>query len=577
MAVARKQAVALLEEIALLLELKGENPFKIRAYTNGARALGTLDGDFEALVRSGDLAKVKGFGKALVEKLAEFVETGELGYLNDLRSEFPETLGELMRLNGVGPKKVKLFYEDLGIATVAELEDACKDGRVAALPGCGQKTADKIVAAIARSREHDGLFHYEQARAAADRVMDTLAALPQVQRIELAGSLRRFKEVTKDVDILASAADPGPVMAAFAAMPEIQTMLAQGETKSSAIFRNGIQCDLRIVDDEIFANALHHFTGSKDHNVAIRGRAIELGMKVSEWGLFAERGEGERIPCADEAALFKHLGLSMIPPELRENLGEIEAAEHGELPAQLVTEDDYRGVLHCHSHASDGSDSIEALAAHAIEAGHAYLGITDHSVSSFQANGLSAERLLAQVEQVRAVQESVGDSLTLFAGVECDIKTDGSLDYEDDVLAALDYFVISVHNAFSRPEPEMTARVIRAMEHPGAKILAHPTGRLLLRRDAYAIDLDKIIDAAAANGVAIELNCNPFRMDMDWRHWHKARDRGVACSLNPDAHALVQFDYVRNGIGFCRKGWLTADDVLNCWPTERVRDFFAAT
>ena len=574
MAVSRKDAIAVLEEIAMWLDLKGANAFKTRAYTNAARALPSVEGDFEELVRSGEIKKIKGFGKSLVEKLQELVDTGELGYLEDLRAEFPPSLPEVMKLNGVGPKKVKLYYEELGVTSIDELEAACQDGRVAELPGSGERTASKILESITRARESASLFLYFTARKTADLVIGQLRDLPQLQRIEMAGSLRRFKEVTKDVDIIASSDEPAAIMDHFVALPGVSTVLSHGSTKSSVIFENGMQADLRIVHDDVFPFALHHFTGSKDHNVAMRGRAIKRGMKVSEWGLFDTSGEEDvLIPCKDEHEFFEKLDLRYIPPELRENMGEIEHAESADFP-ELAPDEAYRGVLHCHTHASDGSDTISALVEHAKSFGHDFLAITDHSKSSFQANGLDEERLNAQIDTICELRNSLND-FTLFASVECDILTDGRLDYDDELLDRLDFCIVSVHNAFSRPLEEQTARIIRALEHPKARILAHPTGRILLRRDAYQIDLDAILDAAVANGVAVELNCNPSRMDLDWRLWHKAKERGVLCSLNPDAHALRHFDFIRPGMGFCRKGWLTAEDIINCWPTKRLQHFFA--
>lgn len=575
MAVDRKEAIAVLEEIALLLELKGENPFKIRAYTNAARALPALDGDFVELVRSGELATMKGFGQALVSKLSELVETGTLQFLVELRQEFPATLGELLTLNGVGPKKVKLFYDELQVTSIDELSAACADGRIAALPGCGTKTAEKIMQAIDRNKENAALFHFDRAVDAADDVVNALRQLPEIQRISVAGSLRRYKEVTKDIDLIASSSTPSVVMDTFVAQPNVDTVLAHGETKSSVVLRNGLQIDLRIVPDDVFPYALHHFTGSKEHNVAMRSRALKRGLKLSEWGLF-KTDTDDRVPCEDEAALFAALGLQYIIPELREDLGEVDYAD-GDIPfPSLVQDRDYRGVLHCHSLASDGRDSVDALVEHARSMGHHYLGVTDHSVSSFQARGLSPERLLEHVADIRRVQRQHDDGFTLFAGIECDIRTDGELDYSDDILAQLDFVIVSVHNAFTQSEADMTRRVIRAIEHPASRILAHPTGRLLLKRDAYAIDLDKVIDAAIANNVAIELNCNPWRLDMEWRRWRKARDKGVLCTVNPDAHYLQQFDFITLGLGFCRKGWLTADDIINCWPVDKLKAFFSA-
>ena len=577
MSVDRKQAVKILEEIALLLELKGENPFKIRAYQAAARALSSLEGDFKTLVLSGNISKTKGIGKAIVEKLTELIETDKLEFLEELRTEFPESLRQLLQVGGVGPKKVKLFYEELNITSISELEAACKDGRVAVLPGLGKKTAEKILESIDRAREYQSFFLYHDARKTADDLISGLCKLPEIQRLEIAGSLRRFKEITKDIDIVASTDHPLEVMDRFIHLPDVQTVLSKGKTKSSVVLRNGIQADLRVVSNDIFPYALHHFTGSKEHNVAIRSRAIRLGMKVSEWGLYNVEKDEEITPiaCSNEKELFSKLGLHFIPPELREGTGEIEYAEDQEFP-RLVKLNDYRGVLHCHTFASDGSNSIEDLIKQAKGMGHSFLGITDHSKSSFQANGLDEDRLIKQVELIHRIRNDMGDEkFELFSGVECDILINGDLDYSDEILERLDYVIISVHSGFSRTKDEMTKRILKAIEHPRSCILAHPTGRLLLKRDGYEVDMDIIIDAAKENGVAIELNCNPMRMDMDWRYWNKAKEKGVLCSLNPDAHALNHFDFIKTGVGFCRKGWLGRDDIINCWSIDKLRGFWA--
>ena len=575
MAIDRKHAIKVLEEISLLLELKGENPFKIRAYQTAARTLPALEGDFEILVRSGEIGKIKGFGKALVGKLTELVETGKLGFLEKLRSEFPESLQEMLKISGLGPKKVKLFYEKLNIVSVSELEAACKDGRVAALPGAGEKTAHKILESIQRSREYQAFFLYYQARNTADQLLLELRNLPGIKRLELAGSLRRFKEITKDIDIIASANNPDEVMDRFVKLPAVQTILSKGRTKSSVVLNNGIQADLRLVADDIFPFALHHFTGSKDHNVAIRSRAIRQNMKVSEWGLYQTSKDRDEklVPCRNEAELFSKLGLNYIPPELREDMGEIEHAETQDFPL-LVQLKDYRGVLHCHTYASDGSNSVEQLVKYAKKLGHSYLGVTDHSKSSFQANGLSEERLIQQVESIQKVNTELKQNFEIFAGIECDILVNGDLDYPVDILEHLDFVIVSVHSAFSRSREETTRRIVKAIEHPASRILAHPTGRLLLKRDGYEVDMDMVIDAAIENRVAIEFNCNPMRLDMDWRLWKKAKDKGALCSLNPDAHNLDHFDFIEHGIGFCRKGWLEADDIINCWPVDKLKTFF---
>ena len=472
---------------------------------------------------------------------------------------------------------MKLFYVELEIASLDELEAACKDGRVAALPGCGEKTATNILAAIDQRRKHSGLFLFPEVRRAADAVMAHLGSCEAVGRSEVCGSVRRGKETTKDCDLLVASDDAEAVVAYFLKFDGVDRVIASGDTKASVYLENGLQVDLRVVPDDVFANTLHHFTGSKDHNVAMRSRAIKMGMKVSEWGLFKD-GEETPIPCVDEADFFHKLGLHYIPPELREDRGELALAElsAGDVDpfADLVKTTDYRGVLHCHSTASDGTESIESLIAEAQRRGHDYLGITDHSRSSFQANGLSIERLLEQNEKIRNLRSGLPDGFTLFSGIECDILGDGSLDYPDEVLAQLDFVIVSIHNGLQQAREQITNRIVRAIEHPASRILAHPTGRLLLRRKESDIDLDKILDAAAANNVAIEFNCQPSRMDLDWRLWQRVRDRGIRCSLNPDAHRLGHFGLVDTGILFCRKARLTQQEVLNCQPVDEVKRFF---
>ena len=571
----KREVMDALEEIALLLDLKGENPFKSRAYTNAARTLSMLDDDLGALLASGKLAEQKGIGEALVKKITELVTTGRLEYLDKLRAEFPATLLELLEIPGLGPKKIKLFYEQLQVKSLADLEAALRDGRVAALPGCGAKTAEKLLAGLERRRANAGLFLFDQAYLEAEGILAELLPLPQVARLEVAGSLRRYKEVTKDLDLIGASDDPAPVMAAFVTLPGVREVLAHGETKSSVVLDSGLQADLRLVPPATFPYALAHFTGSKDHNVTMRARALKRGMKISEWGLFktAEGRPDELIPCADEAEFFARLGLRFIPPELREDRGEVAHAEQADFP-RLVEGGDYRGQLHCHTLASDGANSIAELAAHAQSLGHSYLGITDHSRSSFQANGLDADRLLKQVAELRRAQAEMPTGFTLFAGVECDILPDGTLDYPDDVLAQLDYVIVSVHSVFGKSKADQTARVLRALANPYVRILGHATGRLLLSREAYELDVDAVIAAAAQHQVAIELNCHPRRLDLEWRRWRQARDAGVRCSLNSDAHSLACFDYVTHGIGFARKGWLGAGDIINCWDAAGVRAFF---
>jgi DNA polymerase (family 10) len=398
-----------------------------------------------------------------------------------------------------------------------------------------------------------------------------LRALPQVSRAEAAGSLRRGLETVGDLDFLVAATDIAPVVEWFTTRPGIAEVTAKGDTKASVRYETGVQADLRIVPEDQFVFALHHFTGSKDHNVQMRQRALARGLSLSEWGLAPAGGDEtvkEKVSGAkpakikSEEELFSRLGLHFIPPELREGLGEIEAAERGELP-RLVELEDLRGAFHCHTTASDGHNTLAEMAAAAAALGWDYLGLADHSKSSVQAKGLSEDRLLSQIEEIHAFNAAKRCRTHVFAGVECDIRSDGRLDYEDDVLARLDYVVASVHNAMTQDEEVMTARIIRAVEHPRTTMLGHITGRLLLRREGYQVNVGKVIDAAIAHGVVIELNANPWRLDMDWRHWRKAADRGLLCCINPDAHDTEGLTHVRAGINSARKGWLTKENVLN--------------
>jgi DNA polymerase (family 10) len=415
-------------------------------------------------------------------------------------------------------------------------------------------------------------------------ILAGLRALPQVQRAESAGSLRRGLETVGDLDFIVAACEVGPVVAWFVAQPGVQEVTAQGETKASVRFASGLQADLRIVPAEQFAFALHHFTGSKDHNVQMRQRALTRGLSLSEWGLVPAAGEGtakekadkgESIKAKSEAELFAALGLKFIPPELREGLGEIEAAERGELP-RLIAPADLRGAFHNHTTASDGRNTLAEMVAAAEALGWEYYGVADHSKASFQANGLSPERLLAQVAEIRALNASHRFKTHVFAGTECDILADGRLDFDDSTLAQLDYVVVSVHNAFAQDEATMTRRIVRALEQPRVTMLGHLTGRLLLRREGYPVDVGRVIDAALANRVAIELNANPSRLDLDWRHWRKAAERGVLCVINPDAHDTAGLAFVSEGVAAARKGWLTKEQVLNTRTLAEVTSYLRA-
>ena len=576
----KSQITDILEEIAVLLELKGENPFKARAYTNGARTLDTYEGDITKLVAENRLGELAGIGDALQKKITELVTTGRLGYYEDLRASVPQGLLAMMEIPSLGAKKIKALHEKLGISTVAELEAACIAHKVRDLAGFGAKTEEKLLAGIVQSREYASLHLYATAWAQAEELRDALRDHEDVLQLSTAGSLRRGREIVHDLDLVASSRQPQAVMDYFVSLPWVNTVTNHGPTKSSVLLKSGMSADLRIVSDKQFAYALHHFTGSKEHNVAMRQRAIAQGKKLSEWGLFitpkkkkSDDDDGELIPCRTEEELFAALGLQYIPPELRENLGEIEAAERKEIP-RLVEWIQLRGTFHCHTTASDGRNTLAEMADEARELGLDYLGIADHSKSSIQANGLNEQRLAEQIKLIAQYNKENPD-FHVFAGSEVDILKDGRLDFSDETMAKLDYVVASVHNVLNLEEDEMTARVIRAMENEYVTMLGHSTGRLLLQREPSKINLEKIIDCAAATGTIIELNCSSMRMDMDWRWWHRARDKGVKCAINPDAHRVSQFAMLRHGVTLARKGWLRREDVINTLPLAAMKKALA--
>ncbi|MBV8901808.1 MAG: DNA polymerase/3'-5' exonuclease PolX, partial [Verrucomicrobia bacterium] len=558
--VTKDQTVAVLEAIARLLELKGENPFKVRAYLNAARNLEASSANFNEIVENGRLHELGGIGEAIAGKITEFYQTGRLEYYEQLRADFPDTLFELFELQGLGAKKVKALYEHLGIKNIAELEAACRDGRVAELPGFGLKTSQNILQAIEQRRKHAGRFLLSDATLWSEQIMAHLKEHPDISQISVAGSLRRGKETIGDLDFLIATKNPLGVIEHFVSYRSIERILAKGDTKASVLLRGGIQADLRVVANHEFPFAQNYFIGSKEHNVALRGRALGFGWTLNEYRLApdpAARKGVKPIPAIEtEEDLYHALELDYIQPEMRENLGEIEAAASHQLPI-LVEWSNLRGTFHCHTHASDGRNSLEEMAAAARELGLEYLGIADHSKSSFQANGLDEKRLLAQVEAIREWNRQYGGEFRLFAGLECDILRDGRLDFPDDVLARLDYVVASVHAAFTQPEAEMTRRIIRALENPYVTMLGHPTGRLLLSREPYQVDLAEVIRAAAATRTIIELNANPRRLDMDWRFWKLAKEQGVKCAINPDAHSTQGLQDLWFGILSARKGWLT--------------------
>jgi DNA polymerase (family 10) len=568
----RETAAQILERIALLLELKGENPFKIRAYKTGAEVVESYPGDIMQLAIDGKLAGVKGIGEALRDKLHEMATTGKLEFFDKLRAEFPEGLFELFEVQGLGPKKIAALYSQLGVGSIADLKVACEDGTAAKISGFGEKTVVKILESIAFRDAHASEFRVDQVYAVAQTMLEALRDHPAVSRAEVCGSFRRGKETLHDLDFLCATKKPEEVIADFVRLPMVEKVIAQGGTKASIYTAGGLQCDLRAVSSAEYPFALNYFTGSKEHNVVMRQRALDKGWSLNEYGFTVVEGkEAPPIPeeIYNEAEIYRALGLDFIEPELRENSGEFEAAEHGQLP-RLIELENLRGVFHNHTTASDGTASLREMAEAARDLGMQYLGIADHSKASFQANGLNEVRLRAQIAEIHALNEEFEGHFRLFSGTEVDILKDGTLDFSDELLSELDYCVASVHNVFNLPEAEMTKRIIRAIENPHVTMLGHVTGRLLLQRPSYAVNIPAIIDAAAATGTIIELNASAWRLDMDWRWWRLAKEKGVKCSINPDAHSTRGLQDVLFGVRAARKGWLTRKDVINCLPLAEV-------
>jgi DNA polymerase (family 10) len=523
------------------------------------------------LAKNDELKGIKGIGDALRDKLGELAKTGGLEFYENLKKEFPESVFELFEIQGLGPKKIKSLYDELGVDSTAKLKAACEEGKVAVLPGFGEKTQKKILDAMAANEKFADRFRLGSVTALVEGMLETLRLHPEVSRVAVAGSYRRARETVGDLDFLVATKEGALVCEDFTTLPQVESVIACGETKASVRLQNGMHCDLRAVKNSEFPFALQYFTGSKEHNVALRSLALKKGWSLNEYGLNPVN-PGETPPYVEEEKdIYRLLGLQYIEPELRENRGEIEAAAENKLP-RLVELMNLRGTFHNHTTASDGKDTLEAMVEEAMELGLQYLGISDHSKSSWYAGGLDEERLLKQVEEIRELEKMLGGG-RIFAGSEVDILKDGDLDFSDDILAQLDFCVASVHNVFNLDEDTMTRRICRAMENEHITMLGHSTGRLLLKREAYPLDHARIIDCAAATRTVIELNCSPMRMDMDWRWWKRARDKGVLCSINPDAHSRDQLHNLGTGVRVARKGWLRREDILNTRTAPEIEAF----
>jgi DNA polymerase (family 10) len=570
------EVAAILDEIGTLLELKGENPFKCRAFHNASRIVNALTTNLDKLISSGELTKVKGIGEGLAGNITEMIQTGTSSYYKELRNALPEGVPDMLRIQGLGPKKVKLLYEKLKITSIAELKAAAEQHKLENVEGFGKKTEENILQGIELLNKHSDKHLFSQAKEAGDRIYAAIKNQRGVIRSEIAGSLRRRKEVIGDIDILVSAKSSSipSIMKAFTSHPDVERVIANGETKSSVVLNSGINCDLRVVDDQEYPFALAYFTGSKEHNVEMRSRAKKFGWSLNEYG-FSKIGSEEKrgkaklaVKCKDESDIFKALGLAYIPPELRENMGELAAAEQKKLP-HLLEERDIRGTFHCHTTYSDGMNTLQEMANAARALKWEYLGIADHSKIAVYAGGLNEAKVKQQQKEIDILNTGY-TNFRIFKGTEVDILPDGSLDWKENVLSSFDYVVASIHSKFKMTETEATKRIIKALKNKYVSMLGHATGRLLLQREGYPVNMIDVINAAADYGKIIEINAHPSRLDLDWRLCKYAKESGVRISINPDAHTISGLQDVRYGVGIARKGWLETKDVVNTLPLNKI-------
>ena len=564
----RTEVVKILNFMADLLDLESDNPFRSRSFRSGARALEGLSGDLSQLVEARELTSVKGIGESIAAVIADLLTTGSTGRLDELLEAIPEGVRDMLSIAGLGPKKIRVIWKEMGIEDVEVLAEACREGRLAGFKGFGAKSEAKILQGIDYMESVSGMFLRVECEKVAAELLDYVAGCTAVGRVEVAGSYRRAKEVMKDLDLVISTADPAAVVEHICSWPRSAEVVARGESKTSLRCPGGLGVDFRIVEDSQFPFALCHFTGSKEHNTAMRARAKKQGLKLNEYGLF--RGD-ELAECGSEEEIHRALGLDFIAAELRENFGEIELAADSSLP-ELIEEDDIRGLVHLHTDYSDGEAGIEEMAEAAHARGLCYMGVTDHSQSAFYAGGLKPDDVKRQHEEIDSLNASMKD-FRIFKGIESDILADGSLDYEDEVLELFDFVIASLHSSFNQPLEEMTSRVLRAIANPYTTMLGHVTTRLLLRRDGVALDMEKILTAASAGGVVVEVNANPRRLDLDWRHGPRARELGLLTSVNPDAHTVAGIGDIRFGVGIARKAGFEASRVVNTLDADSFGEF----
>jgi DNA polymerase (family 10) len=561
----KEEIIKTLKEISVLLELKNENPFKIRAYQNSARALETSDIELNKDLKIEDLKGIKGIGSHIAEKIKTLIYTGRLKYYEELKESVPPGLVEMLAIPTMGPKKIKFLFDNLGISNIGELEYACIENRLVDLPNFGKKTQENILKGIEVLKKFKGKFLFAGVIEEAEKIHKKIENFKYVKRASLAGSVRRKKEIVKDIDIVASTDNPEKVMDFFTTLDEAEDIIAKGDTKSSIRLKSGINVDIRTVEDFQYPYALHHFTGSKEHNTAMRTAAKKDNIKMNEYGLFKN---DRLIKCSDEKDIFAFFSMDWIPPELRENFGEIEAAKNRTLP-KLIEEKDIKGIFHIHTTYSDGKSSIEQVCEQLIKSGFMYAGISDHSKTASYAGGMKNEDVEQYFKEIDKLNLKFS-GFKIFKGIESDILLDGSLDYSNKILSGFDFIIAAIHSSFNLSEEQMTERIIKAIENRFTTMIAHPTGRLLLARDAYKVDIIRVINAAAENNVDIELNASPFRLDLDWRMCKYAKEKGVKIFINPDAHNLKDLYDYRFGVNIARKGWLEKEDVPNTYAAEKI-------
>ncbi len=569
----KDEIIAIFYSIATLLELLGDNPFKIRAYRAACAQMENIESGFGKMVKENKLVDLPGIGKDLASKITILYNTGKLPLYDELKKRVPESLLEMLKIPGLGAKKIKAIHDALGIESIKELKKACLADRIANLQGFGKKTEQIILNGIENLEKYSKKHLWWEGNEIAEWILKYLKKQKGVEKTAIAGSLRRCKETIGDIDLLAASKFPKKTMDWFCSMKSVTRVIGKRLTKSSIRLNNGMQVDLRVVTEKEFPFALHHFTGSKEHNVKLRKRAKSFGLTLNEYGLFSI-GSKKSKTITSEKELFKALKLGFIPAELREDRGEIEAAEKETLP-KLIEEKDIRGLFHTHTTASDGHNTLNQMIKAAEKMDFEYIGISDHSRSSFYASGLSIERLLQQVEEIKKINRSKKYKIHIFSGVECDILYEGELDYPDDVLKQLDFCIVAIHSRLKHDEKIITKRLIKAIENPYMTMLAHMTGRLLLRREPYPLNTQKVIDACIANKKIIEINANPSRLDIDWRLLHAAKEKGLLTCINPDAHSVDGLIFYKAGVNVARKGWLEKEDVFNTFPLNKVKKYLA--